>query len=133
MIMNVLPTIISPYMGMYHCCNTENVPHFVGHGVNSMPTAFPATTAHDPNTGAQAPGNATVVAAVVVVVILAAILAAVIGLVVILVIFRRKSKRSGTAVLYTSDGKDSLKELDNPMYSGNLPSTACMIINCIHV
>ena len=70
------------------------------------------------------------VAAVVSMVTIATMLAAVIGLVMILVMFRRKAKRSGTAVLYTSDGKDSLKELNNPTYSGNLPALACMIINC---
>ena len=105
-------------MGMFNCCNTETVPFSIGLAITAD---VPATTAPGPNTEAQAPGNATVVAAVVVVVILAAMLAAVIGLVMILVIFRRKAKRSGTAVLYTSDGKDSLlKELNNPMYSGNL-------------
>ena len=83
-------------------------------------TTLPATTAASgrPDTRAQSLGNTAVVAAVVSVVIIAAMLSAVIGLVMILVIFRRRRMGSATAaVLYTNDGEDSLKELDNPMYS----------------
>ena len=69
--------------------------------------------------------------------IIAAMLVALVGLVVMLVVFRRKAKRSGTAVLNANDGEDSLKELDNLMYSaaGNPPSTSCMYDshNCNHV
>ena len=134
MCMLVLPmTLLCMYITVYGnvLLLQQTIPYSVGYGKKSMQTAFPATTAPGPYTGAQSSGNAVVAAAVVVVVmIIAAMLAAVVGLVVILVMFRRRSKRSATAVLYTNDGKDSLKELDNPMYSGNLPSTSCMIINC---
>ena len=69
--------------------------------------------------------------------IIAAMLVALVGLVVMLVVFRRKAKRSGTAVLNANGGEDSLKELDNLMYSaaGNPPITSCMCDshNCNHV
>ena len=58
-------------------------------------------------------------------VIIAVMLAALIGLVAILVVFRKRTKSgSGISALYNSDGIDSLKELDNPIYStGKQPCT----------
>ena len=68
----------------------------------SVGLAAPASTMLGPNTTAQ--GSATV--AVVVVVIIAAVLATVIGIVMIpLIVYRKRARRSRTAVLYTKYGK----------------------------
>ena len=61
-------------------------------------------------------------------VIVVVLLAAVIGLVAILVVFRKRTKRSRTSVLYNNDGNDSLKELDNPTYSSGNQPCACLLI-----
>ena len=97
--------------------------HKVPHSGRNSETAVPSTTTVrspnttlGPNTAGQGP--ATAAAAAVVMVIIAAILATVIGIIVILVILRRRAKRSGTAVICNNGDKVSLKELDNPIYSG---------------
>ena len=58
-------------------------------------------------------------------VIIAVMLAALIGLVAILVVFRKRTKSSGISVLHNNDGIDSLKELDNPIYSSGKQPCAC--------
>ena len=69
----------------------------------SVGLAAPASTMLGPSTTAQ--GSATV--AVVVVVIIAAVLATVLGIVMILlIVYRKRIKRSRTAVLYTKYGKE---------------------------
>ena len=89
--------------------------HFTGIGTNSLTAVTSATTTPIPNTESQESDSAVTIAAVIVVLIIAAMLAAVIGLVVILVIFRRKAKRTGITDALCND---SLKELQNPVYSG---------------
>ena len=125
----LVPLFYDYFIGHAHVLLLQQiVPHAVGHSMSTLP----ATTAAPgrPNTGAQAPGNAVVVAVVVVVVIIAAMLAAVFGLVVILVIFRRRAKRSEIA--YTNDGEDSLKELDNPMYSATVTGNKIFVITQLY-
>ena len=88
--------------------------HLTEIGTNSLTAVSSATTSPIPNTESQESDSAVTIAVVIVVLIIAAMLAAVIGLVVILFIFRRRAKKRGTAVLCN----DSLKELNNPVYSG---------------
>ena len=108
-------------MKVHPCMGNGNIlaiifSYFTGISTNSLTAVASATTAPIPNTESQESDSAVTIAAVIVVLIIAAMLAAVIGLVVILVIFRRRAKKRGTAAL--CNDSTSLKELNNPVYSG---------------